>query len=426
LPGCGDRFDRSHDKGKAKRDMTVKTVAIIGASLAGASAAVTLRDEGFDGEIVLIGEEPELPYERPPLSKEYLAGEQPFEQSLVHPVEAYRDRAIDLRLGCAVTSIDPRERAAVLSDGSRVRADAFVIATGTRSRRPAIPGLDLDGIHDLRSRADADALRAEIAPGRRAVIAGMGFVGCEVAATLRKADVDVVAIEAFSMPLERILGPEVGRVVADLQAEHGVEMLLGDGVQAFEGDGAVRAVRTMSGRLVECDFAVVGLGAQPNTELLDGSGVTVSNGVVVDEYCRTNVEGIYAAGDVALHAHPLYGEHIRVEHWRNAARQGAAVARSILGKGAPYSELHWFWSDQYDANIQYLGHHHEFDELAIRGSLEDRRFLAFYLKDGVPQSAVAVNMAGDLRRATKLLGARQRVDAALLRDPGADLRRVAA
>ncbi|UGS37210.1 NAD(P)/FAD-dependent oxidoreductase [Capillimicrobium parvum] len=401
-------------------------VAIIGASLAGASAAVTLRDEGFDGEIELIGEEPELPYERPPLSKEYLAGAQAFEQSLVHPAEVYEQRSIELRTGAAVTSVDPRERTAVLADGSRLRADAFVIATGTRSRRPPIAGLELEGIHDLRSRADADALRAQIAPGRRAVVAGMGFVGCEVAATLRDAGVEVVAIEAFSTPLERILGPEIGRVVADLQAEHGVEMLLGDGVQAFEGDGAVRAVQTMSGRLVECDFAVVGLGAQPNTELLEGSGITVSNGVVVDEYCRTNVEGVYAAGDVALHAHPLVGGHIRVEHWRNAARQGAAAARSILGKGAPYAELHWFWSDQYDANIQYLGHHQDFDELVVRGSLDDRQFLAFYLKDGVPQSAVAFNMARQLRRASKLLEAGRPVDAGLLRDPGADLRRVAA
>jgi len=404
--------------------MTARTVAIIGASQSGASAAVTLRDEGFEGEIVLVGEEHELPYERPPLSKEYLKGEQPFERSIIHPAELYDERNIELRLGTKVTSIDPRERAIELADGARLRADAIVVATGTRSRRPPIPGLELEGVHDLRSRADADALRAEIVSGRRAVVAGMGFIGCEVASTLRGAGVEVVAIEAFSMPLERVLGREVGQVIADLHAEQGVELLLGEGVQGFEGEGRVRGVRTTTGRLVECDFAVFGFGAQPNVELLEGTGVELANGVVVDEYCRTTVEGIYASGDVALHHHPLFGESIRVEHWRNATQQGAAAARSILGTGKPYEELHWFWSDQYDANIQYIGHHRDWDELAVRGSLEERKFVAFYIKDGVPQSAVAVNMARDLQRAKKLLQARKPVDVSLLRDSDADLRRV--
>jgi 3-phenylpropionate/trans-cinnamate dioxygenase ferredoxin reductase subunit len=252
----------------------------------------------------------------------------------------------------------------------------------------------------------------------------MGFVGCEVAATLRKAGVEVVAIEALSVPLELALGREVGGVIAGLQAEHGVELLTGEGVQAFEGDDRVRRVRTTTGRVVECDFVVFGFGAQPNVEFLEGSGVELANGVVVDELCRTSVEGVYAAGDVALHHHPLYGEHIRVEHWRNAIQQGAAAARSMLGKGAPYDELHWFWSDQYDVNIQYFGHHHGWDDLVVRGSLEERSFVAFYLQDGVPQAAVGLNAARDLRRARDLLKARQPVDAAALRDPAADLRRL--
>jgi 3-phenylpropionate/trans-cinnamate dioxygenase ferredoxin reductase subunit len=196
-------------------------------------------------------------------------------------------------------------------------------------------------------------------------------------------------------------------------------------VQSFEGEDRVRAVRTTTGRVVECDFAIAGFGAQPNVEFLEGSGVELANGVVVDAYCRSSVEGIYAAGDVALHEHPLFGEHIRVEHWRNAIQQGAAAARSILGKGTPYEELHWFWSDQYDANIQFIGHHHDWDELVVRGSLEERKFVAFYVKDGVPQSAVAVNMARDLRRAKDLLQARRPVDVALLGDPDVDLRKVA-
>lgn len=404
--------------------MTLRTVAIVGASLAGATAAVTLRDEGFDGRIVLVGEEPELPYERPALSKEYLSGTQDFEASLVHPRERYDERAIELRLGVPAVRLDVRERSVELAGGERVTADAFLIATGARNRRPPIPGLDLDGIHMLRTRSDADALRGDIRAGARAVIAGMGFVGCEVAAGLREAGVDVVAIEAFSVPMERVLGREIGQVIAGLHEERGVELLLGEGVAAFEGSGRVGAVRTTTGRVVECDFAVVGFGAEPNVELVRGTGVELSNGIVVDEYCRTAVEGIYAAGDVALHAHPLFGEPVRVEHWRNAMKQGAAAARSMLGKGEPYAELHWFWSDQYDVNIQFSGHHHDWDELVVRGSLEDRTFLAFYMKDRVPQSAVAVNMARDLRRANQLLAARRPVDVAALRDPGADLRKV--
>lgn len=404
---------------------TPRTIAIAGASLAGASAAIALRDEGFAGRIVLVGDEPELPYERPPLSKKYLSGEQAFERALVRPAAVYEEQAIELSVGTAVASIDAHERALVLADGRRIRADRLLVATGGRNRRPPIPGLDLPGVHDLRTRTDSDALRAELQPGRRAVVVGMGFIGSEVAATLRGAGVDVVAIEAFSVPLERVLGLEVGKALAALHADNGVELVLGEGVAALEGDGRVRVVRTSSGRTVECDLVVTGLGIQPNTELVHGTGVDVDDGIVVDEFCRTSVEGIFAAGDVARHHHPVFGTQVRVEHWLNAIEQGGAAARSMLGKGVPYAELHWFWSDQYDANLQYAGHHRDWDELVVRGSLEERRFVGFYVRDGVPHAAVALNMGRDLRRSFGLLRARRPVDAAFLRDPDVDLRTLA-
>jgi 3-phenylpropionate/trans-cinnamate dioxygenase ferredoxin reductase subunit len=401
-------------------------IAIVGASLAGATAALTLREEGYDGRILLIGDEPDPPYERPPLSKRYLSGEQPFDKALVRPRETYDELGIELVLATRAERLLPAERALALRDGRLVRADRILVVTGGRNRRPAIPGLDLAGVYDLRTRADADRIRAAAAPGKRVAVVGLGFIGCEVAATLRGCGLEVVGIEAFAAPLERVLGLEVGRALASLHAEHGVELVLREPVERLEGSARVERVVTAAGRVIPCDLVVVGLGIQPNVELVEGAGVEVRDGVVVDERCRTSVEGIYAAGDVARHFHPLYGEHVRVEHWLNAIEQGKAAAQNMLGKGEPYAELHWFWSDQYDSNLQYLGHHREWDELVVRGSLEERRFVAFYLKAGVPLAAVALNMGRDLRRARGLLQARRPVDPRALRDPDTDLRTLAA
>jgi 3-phenylpropionate/trans-cinnamate dioxygenase ferredoxin reductase subunit len=398
---------------------------VVGASLCGATAAVTLREEGFDGRLLLIGAEPELPYERPPLSKQYLRGERPLEGFLVRPREFYEEREIELRLGVAATGIDPREPAVELSGGERVPCDRVLVATGGRNRRPQIPGLDLEGVYDLRTLTDADRIRAEIAPGRRAVVVGMGFIGSEVAASLRMLGLDVVAIEAFSVPLEHALGEEIGRTLAELHAEHGVETVFGDGVAAFEGAGRVRRVVTAAGREIECDFAVAGLGIEPATDAVAGAGVALDDGILVDELCRTNVEGVYAAGDVANHYHPLFGRHVRVEHWLNAIEQGAAAARSMLGKGEPYDHLHWFWSDQYDTNLQYAGFHAGWDELVVRGRLEERRFVAFYLERGVVRAVIALNQGREVRRAQPLIRGRVRADPAALRDPDVDLRTLA-
>ena len=401
------------------------TIAIVGASLAGSSAAATLREEGFDGRTVLIGAEPQLPYDRPPLSKNYLRGTTSFEKTLLRPPEFYRERDIEMRLGTTVTRVDAEKRTLALQDGERLEFDQLLIATGGRNKRFPIPGIDLPGVYDLRTVADADRIRVAIGHGGRAVVVGLGFIGAEVAASMRQSGLEVVAVEPFKTPLYRALGEEIGRVVEGLHRDNGVEMILDDAVTAFEGSGKVERVVTRNGRRIQCSLAVFGLGIEPATELVAGTPVRVDNGIVVDDQCRTNVPGIFAAGDVANHHHPVCGRRIRVEHWQNGVKQGAAAARSMLGRGQSYDEVHWFWSDQFDANIQYAGFHAPWDRMVVRGSLPERKFLAFYLADGRVESVVAINQGRDLRRTLPIIKARVAVDPARLEDPNVDLRTLA-
>jgi 3-phenylpropionate/trans-cinnamate dioxygenase ferredoxin reductase subunit len=399
-----------------------RTFVIVGASLAGGTAAATLRDEGFDGRVVLVGAEAELPYERPPLSKRYLRGELPRDKLLVRPEGFWEENRVELVLGKAAVAIDPVAREVELAGGGRLGYDRLLVATGGRNRRLPVPGVELEGVLDLRTVGDCERIQEAARDAGRAVVVGMGFIGSEVASTLRELGLEVVAVEPFQVPLERALGAEVGQVIADLHAEHGVEAHYGEGVEAFAGDGRVRQVVTSGGRRIDCDLAVVGVGIEPAVDVVEGSGVAVDDGILVDELCRTSVEDVYAAGDVANHLHPLFGRRIRVEHWRNAIEQGAHAARAMLGKTEPYAEVHWFWSDQYDANIQYAGHHTTWEELVVRGSPEERKLVAFYLDGGLVDAAVAVNSGRDLRRAQALIRARVRVEPAKLRDPDVDLR----
>jgi len=401
------------------------TIAIVGASLAGSSAAATLREEGFDGRVLLIGAEPQPPYDRPPLSKNYLRGMTPFEKTLLRPADFYRERDIELRLGTTVVKVDPEKRTLALQDGDRLDFDQLLIATGGRNRRFPIPGLDLPGVYDLRTVADADRIREAMARGGRAVVVGLGFIGAEVAAALRQSGLEVVAVEPFKTPLYRALGEEIGRVVEGLHRDHGVEMILDDAVTAFEGAGKVERVVTRNSRRIECGLAVFGLGIEPVTELVAGTAIHVDNGIVVDDQCRTNVPGIFAAGDVANHYHPVCARQMRVEHWQNGVKQGAAAARSMLGRDQTYDEIHWFWSDQFDANIQYAGFHATWDRMVVRGSLAERKFLAFYLAQGRLESVVAINQGRDVRRAVQIIKARVTVDPARLEDPSVDLRTLA-
>ena len=395
---------------------------IVGANLAGGTAAITLREEGFDGEIVLIGAEPYLPYERPPLSKEYLQGVKPFEDALLKPSGFYQEHNIQTHLGTRAIRVDPSDHTVDLEGGGKVPYDKVLVATGVRNRRLRIPGADLEGVYDLRTVGDADRIRAMSRSGGRVVLVGMGFIGCEVAASLRYRGVEVVAIEPFKSPLYRVLGEEIGRVFTQLHRENGVQMFFEESVTAFEGTRHVQRVMTSAGRRIECDFVVVGVGVEPVTDLVIDSGVKIDNGIVVDEFCQTNIEGIYAAGDVANHFHPLFGRQVRVEHWQNAIHQGRAAARSMLGKRDPYSDVYWFWSDQYDCNVQYAGFHRGWDELAVRGNLEERNVVVFYMQERRIAAVVAFNRGRDLQRAMSLIRARVEVEPAVLRDEGIDMR----
>ena len=402
-----------------------ETFVIVGAGVAGGGAAAALREEGFDGRVVLIGAEQQPPYERPPLSKEYLRGESSFERALFQSPDFYDENGVETRFGVRATRVDAAEKVVELDGGERVAYDKLLVATGGRNRRFRIPGMDLEGIYSLRTVADSDRIRAEISPGRRAVVVGMGFIGSEVAASLRQSGVDVVVVDRNEVPLRRVLGEEVGRVIEGIHRDHGTSMIFEDTVAAFEGVGRVERATTARGRRIECDFVVVGLGVEPVTDLLADTGAEIDNGVVVDEYLRTGVEGIYAAGDVANHYHPVFGRRIRVEHWQNALKQGPVAARNMLDKDKPYDEVPWFWSDQYEHNLQYAGFHTEWDELVVRGSMEERNFVAFYRKERRVLAAVALNRGRDLRRSMPLIKAREPIDAARLCDLDVDLRALA-
>ena len=399
-----------------------QTFVIVGASLAGGGAAAALREDGFDGKVILIGAEPQPPYERPPLSKEHLRGESSFEHVLFRPPDFYAENDIETRFGVRVTRVGAAEKVVELDGGERVAYDKLLVATGGRNRRVSIPGIELGGIYGLRTVADSDRIRAEIAPGRKAVVVGMGFIGSEVAASLRQSGVEVTVGDRNTVPLRRGLGEGVGRGGGEIHPGHGTEQIFADRGATFEGAGRVERVTTQGGRCIECDFAVVGLGTEPVTELLAGTGAKIGNGVVVDEYLRTGVEGIYAAGDVANHYHPVFERHIRVEHWQNASKQGPAAAQNMLGENEPYGEIPYFWSDQYEHNLQYAGFHTEWDELVVRGSTEERSFVAFYRKGGRVLAAVAINRGRDLRRSIPLIKAQEEVAAATLCDLDVDLR----
>ena len=397
---------------------------IVGASLAGATAAITLREEDADGTVTLIGAERESPYERPPLSKAYLRGDVPFDKALVRPPTFYADHGIETMFGTRVTRIDPAARMVELEDQRRVPFDALLITTGGRNRRVSIPGASLEGIYGLRTIQDADRIREEAIAGRRVVVVGMGFIGSEVAASLRQKGLDVVAIDPGKTPLFRVLGESVGQTLADLHRAQGVRTIFEDTVAAFEGARRVNCVVTKGGLRLDCDFVVVGIGIEPAVELLEGSGLHVDNGIVVDEYCQTNITGIYAAGDVANHYHPVFDRRMRVEHWQNAIKQGAAAARNMLGRRVVYDDVHWFWSDQYDANLQYAGFHTQWQQLVIRGNMDSGSYLACYVNDGRVDAVVGFNRGKDVRRVMPLIKSRRAVDLEQLRDEGVDLRSV--
>lgn len=402
------------------------TFVIVGASLAGAKAAETLRGEGFDGRVVLIGSEGVRPYERPPLSKEYLRGDKGFEDAAVHDEGYYEAHDIELRLSTTVTDLDVGASQVTLDSGEHLHYDRLLLATGAEPRKLTVPGSDLAGVHYLRSVGDSDALRRAVTGAWRVVVIGAGWIGSEVAASALQLGAEVVLVDPMSVPLERVLGCEVGGVYRDLHAERGVELHLGTGVDSLRGDGRVEDVILSDGTALAAEVVVVGVGVQPRTGLAERAGLDVDNGVLTDEYLVTSAPAVYAAGDVANAFHPRYATRIRLEHWAAALNQGPAAARNMLGTPTAYDRVPYFFSDQYDLGMEYRGWAPKWDELVFRGDPRSREFIAFYLHNDRLQAALNANVWDDGDALAALVGARGAVDTAALADPGTDLAALAA
>jgi 3-phenylpropionate/trans-cinnamate dioxygenase ferredoxin reductase subunit len=400
---------------------TAKTFVIVGASLAGAKAAETLRTEGFDGRLILIGTEHERPYERPPLSKDYLRGEIEREKVYVHDEGFYAAQDIELRLGSTAVSVDTSIGQVALDDGKRLRYDRLLLATGAEPRHLSIPGEALDGVLYLRNVQDSDALRERLDRGGSVVVVGAGWIGAEVAASARQRGLDVTVVEPASVPLQRVLGPELGAVYRDIHVDHGVHMLLETGVDAFEGSSAVERVRTSDGRTLDCDFVVVGVGVRPRTTLAADGGLYVDDGIVVDEHLQTSTHRVFAAGDVAMAAHPLYGHRIRVEHWANALRQGPVAARNMLGRSEVFDHVPYFFSDQYDVGMEYAGYARTWDRVVFRGDPASREFIAFWLVGDRVVAGMNVNVWDVTDQIQDLVRSGVQVDDQRLADPDVPL-----
>jgi NADPH-dependent 2,4-dienoyl-CoA reductase/sulfur reductase-like enzyme len=391
------------------------TIVIAGASLAGAKAAETLRDEGFDGQIVLLGAETELPYERPPLSKGYLLGNEPLDSVYVHPLDWYPDHDVDLRLGVTVTGIDRASSAVVTSDDSIVPYDKLLLTTGASPRRLNIPGSDREGVLYLRTTDDSGRLREAFQGGPRVVVAGAGWIGLETTAAARSYGCPVTVLEPQPGALHDQLGPELGAVFADLHRSHGVEFRFGEVAEEFRPG----LVITSAGAEVPADLLVVGIGAAPNDQLAAAAGLDVENGVLTDEALHTTDPNIYAAGDVANSFNPLLGRRVRVEHWANALNGGPAAARSILGQPVVYDPVPYFYSDQYDLGMECAGlpTPGRYDEVAYRGDRAGLEFIAFWLSRGRLVAGMNVNVWDVNDDIQSLIRSARQVDLSRLTNP---------
>ncbi|GJF30629.1 pyridine nucleotide-disulfide oxidoreductase [Kitasatospora sp. NE20-6] len=404
-------------------DAMEQPYVIVGASLAGAKAAGALRSEGYEGPLELIGAETELPYERPPLSKGFLQGKTPRGEFDVHPAEWYAEHGVTLRLGTAVTALDPDAHTVTLDDGSRRSFAKLLLATGASPRPLPVPGGDRPDVLTLRSAADSIRLRERLTPGARIVVVGAGWIGLEVAAAARAAEAGVTVLEAAELPLLRVLGPEVARVFADLHRAHGVDLRFGAKVAAVEDGG----VRLGDGTLVPADTVVVGVGIVPNTGLAEAAGLAVDNGVRTDAHLRTSHPDVFAAGDVANAFHPFYGRPIRVEHWANALNQPATAAKSMLGQDAVYDRVPYFFTDQYDLGMEYTGYAEPggYDRVVFRGDVAAREFVAFWLADGRVLAGMNVNVWDVVDPIRALILGGRPVDEARLTDPDVPLEELA-
>jgi 3-phenylpropionate/trans-cinnamate dioxygenase ferredoxin reductase component len=400
----------------------------VGTGLAGGNAAVTLREEGWRGRVLMLGQEPGIPFGRPPLSKTYLRGEESLRDWIVRPPEWYPANAVEVRTPVTVQGVNTTLKQLTLDGGDTVDYDKLVLCTGGRNRRSRAPGAAMSGVYQLRTIEECDAIRKVARPGARAVIVGMGFIGSEVGASLRQLGLEVTAVLSGRAPLAAVVGDEIGEVMAGIHRGHGVHLVTEDQAARFEGSDHLERVITAKGVQIDCDLAVLGIGIEPTVEAFVGSQIALDNGILVDEYCRTSAPDVYAAGDITNHLHPVFGR-VRVEHYNNAEKQGRAAARTVLGELRPYDDIHSFWSDQYEHKLEYVGNARTWDQIVIRGSLVTPQFLAFYLTKGVMKAALGLNRGGDpeldrdaeLRACQLLIRAGIALSAAALADDGVDL-----
>ena len=400
-------------------------VVIAGAGHAAGQVGVSLRQKGFDGNIVLVGEEAWLPYQRPPLSKKFLAGELPAERLYFKPADFYDDHEIDVRLETRITAVDRQQRFVVTAAGEQIAYDTLVFATGSRVRHIRVPGSDLEGVHYLRSIDDVSRIRADLVTARNVVIIGAGYIGLEVAAVIRELAYNVSVIEMADRVMSRVVAP----VVSDFyKAEHearGVNLLLSTVLEAFEGDARVNAVKTSGRQSIPADLVIVGIGIAPNTEIAASAGLEVDNGIVVDTHCRTTDDNIYAVGDCTSHPNSIYRRRIRLESVHNALEQAKTAAANICGETAEYSQVPWFWSDQYDLKLQIAGLSEGYDEVVVRGEPASRSFSSLYLHNGKLIACDAINAPRDFVQSKALIAARQEIAPERLADSGVQLKDLA-
>ena len=383
--------------------MTKDTVAIIGAGHAGGRAAEAMRQAGFRGGIVLIGEEAYVPYERPPLSKELLGTDADLEKVFCNPPDYYAQNGIELRLETRATSVNRAAGTVGLESGETIAYDRLLIVTGGRVRRLDCPGEELEGLHYIRAIPDTLALRPALTEGARVVVIGGGFIGLEVAASARMRGCAVTVVELADQVLARVADPAVGDLVAALHRKNGVRIMTGASVERITGHGRVDEVVCTDGEILAADVVVVGIGILPNVEIAANAGLAVANGITVDEFGRTSDANIFAAGDVAFHYNPLLGHHLRLESWANAQNAGVAVGRNVVADPEPYAEIPWFWTDQFDLNMQIVGAPESWDRLVTRGDPQSGRCVVFYMEKSRVVGATTFNLGRDVRACRQLV-----------------------
>ena len=394
--------------------MTEKVV-IAGAGHAAGQLVASLKQQKFAGQIVLVGDEPYLPYQRPPLSKKFLSGDMPAERLYLRPKSFYDDPQIELRLETLITEID-RDRKTLKTDSGDIAYDTLILALGSRVRRLTVEGADLDGVHYLRSIADVDGIHAELQHKKNAVIVGAGYIGLEVAAVIRQLGLEVTVVEMADRVMSRVVSPEISDFYQIEHTTQGVKLRLSTGITAFRGEGHINAVETEDGELIPADFVVVGIGIIPNVELASDAGLTVEDGIVVNDQCQTSDPSIYAVGDCTAHPNSIYDRQLRLESVHNALEQAKTAVNNICGKETHYSQVPWFWSDQYDLKLQIAGLSTGYDDIVIRGNPADRSFACLYLKDGKLIATDAVNSPKEFVQSKALIAARTVVDREKLAD----------